>query len=264
MRFGIIMFFLSYSVLSCDLRITKHISFFYNINRFKYLNQVVENTNLYKCKTDIYIHTNLDFDRNNLVNYHNGLLNIIVHNITGENPFKFPYKTRKLMAEQQDNYDIFIYTEDDIKIPQSAIEYWFEYNDLFKENNYNVGFIRIEIDKNGYEYMTDIVNVNFEKINETLVKNKGSTYCAFWIYDKDQFKKFVNSKYYDPSNIINYDFREKIAIGLHSIYSNYFTATVIPIHSNKLDPRCKVFHLPNNYIGHAFFAKHKFEINKES
>ena len=85
-----------------------------------------------------------------------------------------------------------------------------------------------------------------------------------WIYNKNEFYKFVNSKYYNISNIpsCNYGLREKSAIGLHGITNFWYKGTLIPLINNKLNENCKIYHLPNNYVKNfrsGGFASIKFD-----
>ena len=63
------------------MKIFKNIVFFYNENRFKYLNKIIEETNNYQYETDIFIHTNNLFSKDLLNTYKNGNINIIYYNI---------------------------------------------------------------------------------------------------------------------------------------------------------------------------------------
>jgi len=241
------------------MRITKHICFFYVEDRLKYLNKIIEETNNYKYTTDIFIHTNLKISNDKFLEYNNGSLNIIFHDISGIHPFYLPSLTRKLLKEQSNQYDIFIYVEDDILIPRQAICYWLENKDKVIKNNYNLGFLRIEIDSKGDEYTTDIchssdmVNLGYltKKIDIELdqyIVNNINPYCGFWIYDKQEFNNFINSNYYDINNVSGYDIRAVVAIGLHGVETNWYKGTIIPINENIPANGCKVYHLPNNYV----------------
>lgn len=156
-----------------------------------------------------------------------------------------------------------MYIEDDILVPNKAISYWLEYNEKLIELGYNLGFLRIEV-KNNVEYITDIM----EKL-DTIIKiknhsfcvNNKSPYCAFWIYNKKEFNKFVNSKYYDINNILGgYLTREQSAVGLHGVGTDWYKGTLIPIVNNKLSEKCRIYHMPNNYATdkNSPFAKIKF------
>ncbi len=164
-------------------------------------------------------------------------------------------------------YDIFIYTEDDIYIPNLAIDYWLKYSLSVIRDGYNLGFLRIEFDNVGNEYVTDIpYQERLDKILKLKQKeyciNDVNPYCAFWIYSQEEFKKFVASNYYDCNNIKGYGTlygtTEVSAIGLHGLKTDWYKNTVIPIEDNVLNAQCKVFHLPNNYIKSRKFCNVRF------
>lgn len=246
------------------MKITKHISFFYLENRVKYINNIINETNKYVFMTDIFIHTNnKDLQSSSFNEYTNGTINIIYHNLENINPFYLTWKCRDLLRQQKNDYDIFMYIEDDILVPNIAIEYWLKYNTILLELGYNLGFVRIEVE-NDIEYITDLAGEKFDTIieldNITYCVNNKNSYCAFWIYNKNEFNKFINSNYYDINNIPNYGIREKSAIGLHGNDTIWYKNTLIPVVDNKLINDCRIYHLPNNYVGdnHASFATIKF------
>ena len=104
----------------------------------------------------------------------------------------------------------------------------------------------------GEEYMPDIHlgkfrdNIEIDNVNYAI--NNTNPYCAFWIYNKNEFRKFIDSKYYDINNIIGYGRREMSAIGLHGLHTPWYKNTVIPVIDNKLNADCKIYHMPNNYL----------------
>jgi hypothetical protein len=198
-------------------------------------------------------------------NYNNGNIEIIYHDLSNIHPFYLTWKCRELLQQQRNEYDIFMYIEDDILVPYKAIKYWLEYNEKLIEMNYNLGFLRIEVE-NDIEYITDlygekmdtIININEKKY---CVNNK-NPYCAFWIYNKNEFNNFMNSKYYHCNNIQHYDIREQSAIGLHGKDTHWYKNTLIPItNNNKLIEECKIYHMPNNYVldKNTLFATIKFD-----
>jgi hypothetical protein len=253
----------SVEIFNNSLKITKHISFFYKKDRLAYLNKIIDTTNNYDYYTDIYIHTNENFNNNELNYYQNGKIKIVIHDLSNENPFFLTWKCRDLMKSQQNEYDIFIYTEDDIQIPKKTINYWLKNYQKLLNNKYNLGFVRIEKKSNNDEYITDI-NTKLNKIvtieKELFILNN-NPYCAMWIYDKNEFKKFVNSKYWNLTMVgACYDIREQSAIGLHGKCTDWFKGTLIPIVNKRLIEDCKIYHLPNNYVNNPStnFGKIKF------
>ena len=182
------------------MKVTKHVSFFYIESRICYVNKIIDETNIYEIETDIYIHTNNEnLTSDQLNKYENGSINIVCHDLSNIHPYYLTWKCRDLMKQQKDEYDIFMYIEDDILVPYKAIEYWLKYNEHLIDMNYNLGFVRIEV-KNNEEYITDLMRQQFDTIiklnGEDYCINNKNPYCAFWIYNKKEFNRFVDSKYY--------------------------------------------------------------------
>lgn len=232
--------------------ISKHISYYYSEDRLQYLNKIIHETNSYCYETNIFIHTNENMKIDQLISYTNGSIHIIYHDLTNINPYYLTWKCRSLLYDQRNQYDIFMYIEDDILVPSKAIEYWLRYNEDLIEMNYNLGFVRIEKDNNNIEYITDLANQKFDKFlqikNFYFCINDKNPYCAFWIYNKKEFNNFVNNKLYNVENINGYGIREMSAIGLHGKYNNWYKHTLIPMVDGKLIDDCKIYHLPNNYV----------------
>ena len=146
------------------MKITKHISFYFLNERIIYINKMIDETNKYEHTTDIFIHTNnKDLEESSFVKYINGNIKIIYHDLSNIDPFYLTWKCRDLLQQQKNEYDIFIYVEDDILIPYRAIKYWLKYNEKLIEMNYNVGFVRIEVE-NEIEYITDLFGEGFNSI----------------------------------------------------------------------------------------------------
>jgi hypothetical protein len=245
------------------MKITKHISFYFIESRIQYINRIIEETNSYIHQTDIFIHTNKDLSIDTFTKYTNGMLKIINHDLTNINPFKLTWKCRELLWQQKDDYDIFMYIEDDILVPNNAIKYWLEYNETLIDKNFNLGFVRIEINNNE-EYITDLPRQKFDTFikinnNEYCINNK-NPYCAFWIYNKKEFNRFINSKFYDINNIRGYGIREQSAIGLHGLHTHWYNGTLIPLIDKKIHESCRIYHMPNNYVTkHPQFATINFK-----
>jgi hypothetical protein len=245
--------------------VVKHICFFYVEERIRYINNIIQEANKYKYITDIFIHTNSPtLSKECFDTYTNGSLHIIYHDLTNEHPFYLSWKCRKLLKKQKDDYDIFMYIEDDILVPMNALEYWLKYNEKMTVLGYNLGFVRIEIDDNNTEFITDLPGVPFNTTidldNETFCVNNINPYCAFWIYNKKEFNRYVDSDYYNLNNIMGYGIRESSAIGLHGLNTKWYKDTLIPVKNGNLIDDCKIYHMPNNYIKSTqSFAKIPFQ-----
>jgi hypothetical protein len=236
--------------------ITKHIAFYYKRHRVCYVNTIIEATNKYEHTTDIFIHTNNNNLTTNVFSkYTNGTINIVWHDLSKIHPHYLTWKCRALLYDQRNSYDIFMYIEDDILVSNKTLVYWLENKDKVMIKNFNLGFVRVEIDENNEEYMTDLNASPQYVIDKGILidgticaLNDKNTYCAFWIYDQKEFIKFTESIYYNIENIPGeFGTREKSAIGLHGKFNYWYKGTLIPIINEKLVEECKVYHLTNNY-----------------
>lgn len=251
------------------MRISKHIVYYYNEttkNRINYLNQIISEVAHYPFETDIFIHTNEDgnvqrsfFDENV-----NGKLEIIHHDLTGIHPWYLTWKYRAIMESQRNDYDVFIYLEDDILIPSKAIQYWFRFKNRVMAENYNLAFFRIEVGEDNQEYLTDIIEPmsHIIQIDEhRYACNTSNPYCGFWIYDKAEFNRFVDSKFWDLRNIKGYSVRASSAIGLHGTKTGWYKSSIVPILNGKIHMDSRVYHIPNNYVSdpQSYFASMRLE-----
>jgi beta-1,4-mannosyl-glycoprotein beta-1,4-N-acetylglucosaminyltransferase len=244
-------------------KIAKHITFFYsesrNINIEKYINKLIKAANSYKHKTDIFIHTNTKIDfSNRLEKNATGITKIIYHDITNEDPWKLPWKCRDLLKLQQNDYDIFISLEDDILIRKESLKYWLKYKDIVMKYNYNLGFFAVEVTDENIQVATNIAERKDGSDEQYLsreiflgdkryILNDKNPYCCSWIYDQNEFKKFVNSEFYNINNIRGYGIAESSSIGLHGLETNWYKGTIIPFDGEYLHEGSKLFHLPNKY-----------------
>ena len=217
--------------------------------RFIFLKKIVKNYLKISKNVKIFIHTNKISK-----NYKIKKVKYIIHGLKNENPFYLAWKCRPIIEKQKDQYDYFVYSEDDILFSKKNFSYWLKYKALCIENNYNLGFLRIE-DKNKKQFSTDLIdNIKYKiKINQKkFVVNNVNNYCALWIYDKKELSKFINTKFWKfkwkGKNIYAfYGIREMSAIGWHGKNMQRYKATIIPLLKKKLNPGCYIKHLSNNH-----------------
>ena len=224
------------------------------LTRYEYLKENIENLKKLPHPVDIFVNTHNRFlDDKDLG------VNIVKHNLSESdlNRGILTWKTRNNMKQYASLYDYFIYIEHDIKFTESNFEYWKEYNQKLKGKRLNLGFLifeRSNEDNSKYSvHLSNKINKILIIDNEKYAINDVENYCCFWIYDKNFFHKFINSKWWNVnSKVTNYRHTygncEKVAIGMHALNIGYFKATIIPIQNNNFDERCKIEHLTNNYF----------------
>lgn len=230
------------------MRISYNIAFYYLEERLPYLKQIMDNIALLPYHVEVFIHTNVDTDLSKTLQNKN--LVTCYHNMENTNPYYLTWKPRDFMRNQQEDFDVFIYSEDDILIPLEAIRYWLSFKDKVSKYGYELGFLRIET-KGEKQYTVDLSNRKLYKIKKfdksKFVLNNINPYCAFWIMDQSRFKWFLSKGKYDLKNISGYEIREKSAIGINGLKDKLHKGVIIPF-DEYLDISCRVYHLPNNYV----------------
>ena len=240
-----------------NYKISVHIPFYVDSNFKKkkiLFNKVCKSYLKLSTKLKIFVHTN------KITKKSSKRIKYILHNFKNDHPYKLTWKCRKLMYLQRNDYEIFIFGEDDIVFSRNNLKYWLKYKDKCIEKNFNLGFLRVEINKkNKLLYSTDQISkikyyVNVD--NRKFAKLENSN-CSFWIYDKKEFKKFINTKYWKfywkwvtISGILL--IREMAAVGWHGVdmngqFMNRYKATIIPIIDNKADKNSFINHISNKY-----------------
>ena len=241
-----------------NFKISAHIPLYlkkpYNKKKIKNFKKVCKSLLKLSNKTQIFVHSNQKFkNKNKKITY-------FYYNFKKDHPFKLTWYCRNLMKSQKNIFDIFIYCEDDILFDKKNFNYWLKHKNTCIKNNYNLGFLRFEINKKDKNlYSTDQVEQSSKYLN--LSKKKylvlANSYCAFWIYDKKEFNNFIKTKFYNfnwrwisISNILL--IREMAAVGWHGenmngLSMNRYLATIVPFQKNKLDSGSLIRHLSDKY-----------------
>lgn len=240
-----------------DFKISVHIPHYISGNSSKKLKLFTKVCNSYlkiSKNIKIFVHTNKKIKKKNIK------IKYIYHNLNNINRFKLTWLCRKLMFEQKDKFDIFIYSEDDIIFSKKNFNYWLKYKDICIQNRFNLSFLRVEKSlKNKKLYSTDqIKKIKFYlKIKNILFAKLESSYCGLWIYDRDEFSKFIKSKYWDFNfnleTISGFQLtREMSAYGWHAPNMDRYDASIIPIINGKLNSNSFIRHISNNYVQNSY------------
>lgn len=129
-----------------------------------------------------------------------------------------PYASVYNMSKYKDDYDIFIYAEDDMIIPNYTYIAWLKYSDLLWKHGYIQYFYRVNLknelqdchvekEKKGKileKYEIEIEGKKFGRLYRP--------YAGCWILNKEQFNFYLENK---PIQDIREKYpREKISLGL--------------------------------------------------
>ena len=242
------------------MKICVHITFFVTNKKkldLNKLNKVIKNYLNLSQKTFIFIHTNIDIKKRiRFVNY-------VTHNLTNEDPLKLSWKCRSLMEKQKNQFDYFIYSEDDILFNKRNFKAWLNYKDLCIDNEFNLGFLRTEISRKNKILWSIDQPKNLDqsiKINKNFFVVLKNPYCAFWIYDAKEFKNFIKSKFWNLDNWSGHNpytelkTREMSAIGWHGLNMKRYKASIVPIKNFKIVKDFCIQHLDNKYIEQGPFS----------
>ena len=147
-----------------NFKISAHIPLYlkkpYNKKKIKNFKKVCKSLLELSNKTQIFVHSNQKFkNKSKKIQY-------FYYNFKKDHPFKLTWYCRNLMKSQKNNFDIFIYCEDDILFDKKNFSYWLKYKNTCIKNNYNLGFLRFEINKKDKNfYSTDQVEQSSKYLN---------------------------------------------------------------------------------------------------
>jgi len=227
------------------------ISFHYNENRLKYLEQVVLNILSYNLNKTIVVETNQEFklaiDNNNIIiNTHRDL----------PHPFSLTWMHRQTILNKIDDYDYFMYIEDDMILPfDNFIEYLNNFNTLYNLDSVP-SFIRLE-EYNQKLFITDITTQQDNrpklKINNKIFVNLSQPYHAFWILPQKELKESIRSDFF------RLDTNRELAASYVMWELN--KKPFVLMDGDKINKLSFSHHLPNNYSCDPKTKFGKIEIN---
>lgn len=236
---------------------------FKNLTREEYLIENINNIKSLNIKKDIFIHTHNDF-----IDHLSNEVNIVKHNLCKEDLDKgyLTWLTRPVMEKQKNNYEFFMYLEHDIKFTNKNLDYWKKYNNILKDSKFNLGFLIYEKNQNDQKNYSIHVQKKFFKYllykNNKFFVNHYEPYCCMWIYDSENFRKFIKTKWWNfnwkgKNYLAHHGVTEMSAFGWHHKIMDRFDATILPEVSGVLDEGCFIEHITNNYFN-KFSDKEKF------
>jgi hypothetical protein len=267
------------------MKVAAHIAFFYIESRIDYLKQVIHGLQNIGYPVQIFIYTNQEikhiFPEKNIIQklysykkkgtlnplgYNNGLWKKIglarfVH------PYFLTWENRSVMQEIAEEYDAQLYIEDDVLFTIDNFYYWEKHSSTCLKHGYQLGFCRIEYDRFGQPYLCDILEMPKKIIQiegNPYLLNDIESYAAFWIADRTELKKFIQSKEW-RFDFKGYGIREKSAIGWHGHYKG----TLVPLTKDPsgaylLPKSCTVHHLPNKAVNDPSLTRIALTIANES
>lgn len=233
-----------------DKKLLVCIAFHYIPEKLVYLKKIIENFSNYDLDVTIIIDTN-SYELLKYINYTNV---IIFVNAELEHPYYLAWFHRKHIIDLLNDYDYFMYTEDDIFLPyENFVKYLENFNNLFPM--YIPSFIRLE-DLECEYFVVDIQKAQKIMSSEIIFSNGerfislDRPYHGFWIMPGKELKETMISAFVRKS--ISREFLASYPIGALNK-----KPLVMLNDDNKISSLCYSYHLPNTYVNMKGL-KHKF------
>jgi 2-polyprenyl-3-methyl-5-hydroxy-6-metoxy-1,4-benzoquinol methylase len=113
-------------------------------------------------------------------------------------PWSLGYAHRPLFAERRDDYDLFVYTEDDTLLSEQNLDAFLEASTVLEPNEL-AGFMRTEVGADGSLRYLDVLGP-YRWLPETVRRRGDDTYASFsghhsacYVLTRDQLRRAVDS-----------------------------------------------------------------------
>jgi 2-polyprenyl-3-methyl-5-hydroxy-6-metoxy-1,4-benzoquinol methylase len=184
--------------------------------------------------------------------------------LPSKNPWSLPFAHRKLFAERSNDYDLFIYSEDDTLITERHIKAFLDVTRILPEHQI-AGFLRYEVDTFGRKYYSTVhshfhwVPGSVRQIGDHSFARFTNDHSACYLLTRKQLKLAIDSGGYlvEPHDE-RYDLLVSAAT---DPYTQCGLSKVICI-SNLQD--FELHHLPDIYIGRLGLAEDEFHLQVEA
>ena len=169
--------------------------------------------------------------------------------LPSRNPWSLPFLHKKVFADRLEQYDLFVYSEDDMLVTESNLRSFLDVSAVLREDEIP-GFLRIEQDSIG--------NVNYPEVHgqfhwdPTSIRSRGkytlanftNEHAAFYALTRSQLRKAIRSGGFSVGpHEGKYDL---LCTAATDPYTQCGFAKLIPISHLK---DFTVHHLSNKYIG---------------
>ena len=260
-----------------DTRILVAITFHFKHERLPFLYETIKEIYHYPVrKVDFYIFTNTDnpeeIEKINSIIFefscffpNNSDYSRSIYLDVGnkyEDPKELTWSHKNLLKQKfvDQDFDYFIYTEDDHRISYTNFSYFCQYKDAAGKGRLIPGFVRTEINYDDMEiYSTDQFSKNNVKMKKKLELDDfyfitlDNPYYGFFILDQELAREYINTKsfYKDKSKeTYNWEISERSAMALtfESAPEGFYARVAVPVsRDGQLLSMCCIHHLPNNY-----------------
>lgn len=179
------------------------------------------------------------------------------------NPWSLPFAHKQVFAENADNFDLFLYSEDDMDVSEDNIQAFLDVTPELDSDEI-AGYLRYEIDAVGNRSFPEIHGAfhwkpqTVFKRGSQIIAEFSNEHAAFYILNRSQLKKCIASGgYLRPPYEGRYDM---LCTAATDPYTNCGFRKVICI-SNPT--RFLIHHRPNRYAGKLGISQSDFDLQLE-
>jgi len=122
----------------------------------------------------------------------------VIVGLPSPDPWSLPFAHKQLFSDRRDDYDLFIYTEDDTLLEQRNIDAFVEETSLLPDDCI-AGFMRYEVDEDGRRYYSSM-HSHFHWDIWSVVRHGDSVFARYtndhaacFILTRDQLKRAIGS-----------------------------------------------------------------------
>ena len=169
---------------------------------------------------------------------------------------------RHYLARRARDADFFVYTEEDMVLPQAHFELWVARQGELWARNWLFAFYRLERDAMGAPFLIDTALPRDPPVFVTEAGHRyvalPSSYHAAWLLTAAQLAEFVeDEQWLHGTTALAMGPRERVAVGWQfarerSGAGALRARALTPITADwRLDPHAAMLHAPNTYVGDA-------------
>lgn len=162
----------------------------YGFKNTEYLNRLIHEYQSMPCKVDIVVLSNVSKKFEPSIK--------VVVGLPTNDPWSLPFGHKKLFAERLEDYDLFIYSEDDTLISWENINCFIQMTRVLPDGHIS-GFLRYELDSTGVKWYPDFVGpyhwlpTSVKKVKEFTVAEFSNVHAACYLLTREQLRKAINS-----------------------------------------------------------------------
>lgn len=183
--YSIYIYYVRSIVLKILVAIANH-----GVKNKKYADRLINEYRTMSHDVDIVILSNISKDMGDDIEVRVGL--------PSKNPWSLPFGHKQLFADRLDDYDLFIYSEDDTLITEKNIDNFLQATKILPENEI-AGFLRFEEDTEGGRYCSSVHSGYYWHANSVKTIDGytfayyNNLHAACYILTRDQLKKCIVS-----------------------------------------------------------------------